>query len=48
MNDLLYVGFCPICGQGRQLVFRELASENYYIACEDCESEWRSPDAIEL
>ncbi len=43
MNDIAVVGFCPICGQGRQFIARELSSGELFVMCEDCESEWDDP-----
>ncbi len=40
MKDALYVGDCPVCHQGRQLVRIELQSGRYFLKCEECESEW--------
>jgi len=41
------VGYCPICGQGRQFIARERETGDYYVMCEDCESEWESPDGCD-
>lgn len=44
-----WIGVCPVCGQGRQIIARENSSGKLYVLCEDCESEWRSPqDAREV
>jgi len=41
--DYALVGDCPICGQGRQFITKERHTDEYYVMCEDCESEWVSP-----
>jgi len=36
---------CPICGQGRLLVaVDDSMRKDFFVLCEDCESEWDSPD----
>lgn len=50
-QDIAVVGFCPLCGQGRQLVARENSTKRLFVCCEECEAEWDSPSdakAIEL
>jgi formate dehydrogenase maturation protein FdhE len=42
-TEFALVGYCPICGQGRQFIARERETGSYYVMCEDCESEWDSP-----
>lgn len=37
------VGFCPVCGQGRQFVARDTLTRGLFVYCEECESEWESP-----
>jgi len=39
------VGNCRLCGQGRLIVAKETTTSDLYILCEECESEWESPDA---
>lgn len=43
-KNYAWVGICPICGQGRQVLAREKRTGTLYILCEDCESEWRHPE----
>ena len=38
------VGLCPICGQGRLIIARDDVSGALYVLCEECESEWASPE----
>jgi hypothetical protein len=48
-RDIAFVGFCPVCGQGRQLVARESSTSRLFVYCEECEAEWDSPsDAKEI
>lgn len=47
MNEIFAVikEVCPICGQGRLLVAIDDSTDgNLFVLCEDCESEWDSPD----
>jgi formate dehydrogenase maturation protein FdhE len=48
MKDELYVGQCPICGQGRQIVRRTIVQDTYFLSCEDCESEWADPSRLSV
>ncbi len=43
MKNLAWVGQCPVCVQGRQVIARENDTEKMYVVCEDCESEWDTP-----
>ncbi len=42
-KNYAWTGICPVCGQGRQTIACENRSGILYVLCEDCESEWRSP-----
>jgi hypothetical protein len=42
-KNYAWIGVCPICNQGRQIVARQDRTQQLYIVCEECESEWRSP-----
>ncbi len=35
---------CPVCGQGRVLMAAEKDGYSFFVVCEDCESEWGSPN----
>jgi len=36
---------CPVCGQGRLLLaVTNSRPNNFFILCEDCESEWNSAE----
>ena len=48
MRDGLYVGECPICRQGRQIVRHTLDDGTYFLWCEECESEWADPFRLSL
>ena len=37
-------GECPICRQGRLVGVKNLATGQVLIMCDDCESQWRSPN----
>jgi hypothetical protein len=39
-----WIGVCPACSQGRQLIARNNNSGKLFILCEDCYAEWRSPE----
>lgn len=39
------VGYCPVCGQGRQFVMRDEQTGQLFVCCEDCEAEWSTPEA---
>ena len=39
------IGNCSLCGQGRVLVLREDSTGAIYVGCEECGSEWDSPEA---
>jgi hypothetical protein len=48
-KNYAWIGVCPVCSQGRQIIARENRSGKLYVLCEDCESEWLSPqDARKL
>ena len=42
-HNFALVGYCKVCGQGRQFIARELSSASLYVVCEDCEAEWNCP-----
>ena len=35
---------CPVCGNGRLFVVKDLGKENLLLVCEECESAWRNPE----
>lgn len=45
MSNFATVGDCPICRQGQLFVTREIQTGRLYVSCEDCESEWDTPEA---
>lgn len=48
MEDFAWIGNCPICHQGRQIIAKENSTSKMYVVCEECESEWENPqDAID-
>ncbi len=44
MKNFAWVGQCPVCGQGRQVIARENDTGKMYVVCEECESEWQNPE----
>lgn len=44
MKDYAAIGACLLCGQGRLIVAKDYNSGELYILCEECESEWESPE----
>ncbi len=39
---------CPICGQGQLLIaIAESIPKDFFILCEDCESEWSSIEDVD-
>lgn len=42
MNQYKF-GECPICRQGRLLAVRGAAHDRLLVMCDDCESQWESP-----
>lgn len=44
---VLYVGECPICSQGRQVLMRAKGKGCLFICCEECDSEWADIAQIE-
>jgi transcription elongation factor Elf1 len=38
-------GTCPICGQGQVVAVKNPATQQLLVMCDDCESQWRTPDA---
>ena len=40
---LAAIGNCPLCGQGRQIIAKEINTGVLFILCEDCEAQWKSP-----
>jgi hypothetical protein len=37
-------GECPICGQGQIVAVKNPATGQLLVMCDDCESQWRSPE----
>jgi hypothetical protein len=37
-------GQCAICRQGQLLAVKEIASGKVLLMCDDCESQWASPE----
>lgn len=47
MKNYAAIGTCVICGQGRLIIAKERSSGGLFVVCEECESEWASPEASE-
>jgi hypothetical protein len=43
MGDISF-GTCQICGQGLLIAVKNPVTLQLFIMCDDCESQWRSPD----
>ena len=43
MEDYLF-GECPICRQGQLIAVKDTLTEQLLVMCDDCESQWRSPE----
>lgn len=37
------VGVCDVCGQGMVLIARDKINNNIFVICNECESQWASP-----
>lgn len=37
---------CPFCEQGRQVIFKKVATGKVFIYCEECEAEWEDIEKI--
>ena len=40
-------GECPICHQGQLLVVKGVVLNRLLLMCDDCESQWSSPQATQ-
>lgn len=43
MEDISF-GTCQICGQGLLIAVKDPVTLQLLVMCDDCESQWRSPD----
>ena len=43
MEDYQF-GECPICRQGLLIAVKDPVTQQLLVICDDCESQWRSPD----
>ncbi len=48
MAQRFHIGQCPMCRQGRLLLFRSLATGDVYGHCEECEQGYLKPDDLNL
>ncbi|MDE6434655.1 MAG: hypothetical protein K2L07_10570, partial [Lachnospiraceae bacterium] len=48
MEEIFYVGWCPICRKyGRLEINKDVTNNEYLIRCEECLAEWKTPqDAL--
>jgi hypothetical protein len=44
MTHYYWYQTCPVCSQGRLLIFKDLAAQQLYLHCEECEWGWRNPE----
>lgn len=44
MKNYAAIGTCPVCSQGRLIIARDETSGLLYVLCEECESEWATPE----
>ncbi|MCK7544073.1 hypothetical protein MLC59_07815 [Marinobacter bryozoorum] len=42
--SLISIGECPVCRQGELIVVKDPAREMLLVICDDCESQWDSPE----
>ena len=40
-------GECPVCRQGQLVAVKNIASGKLMLMCDDCESQWKSPEDAE-
>lgn len=38
------IGSCPLCSQGRLIIARDHESGALYVVCEECGTEWETPE----
>ncbi|MET0053084.1 MAG: hypothetical protein ABW095_18660 [Candidatus Thiodiazotropha sp.] len=39
-----YIDECPICRQGALIVVKTKDRNAFFVMCDDCESQWESPE----
>ncbi len=39
-------GICPVCGEGRLFVMKQLGNGVLVLLCEECFVSWNNPDAV--
>jgi hypothetical protein len=44
MKNYAAIGTCALCGEGRLIISRDDESGVLYVLCEECETEWTSPE----
>ncbi len=42
------VAWCPICDQGWVEILKDTNTSSLLVVCHECESEWISPDKIQV
>jgi hypothetical protein len=48
MRDYAVIGGCVICSQGMLYIARATASQELFVSCEECLSEWESPTTVSI
>lgn len=48
MEEIFYIGQCPVCcSYGRLEIDKDISNNEYLVMCEECLLEWKSPqDAL--
>ena len=44
MTKYFWYRTCPVCEQGRLLLFKDLTANRLYLHCEECEWGWHDPE----
>jgi hypothetical protein len=42
------IKWCPVCDQGWITIVKEKGSENLFLCCDECETEWTNPLDIDV
>lgn len=41
------VGWCPVCAQGWVQIVKDVTTQDLFVCCSECETEWKSPNDID-
>jgi hypothetical protein len=39
-----FIGECPVCRQGQLIIVKDLNTDRLLVVCDDCGSQWDSPE----